>query len=219
VSDLAPVLRALEARAWGEAAVAASKQRLIDATSAFAWSPARCMEVAQEVLPDAVHVLDTGNFTVVGEHCLRVREPDDILGTPNGRFMGMGIGYALGAARATPQRPVLLWIGDGGVRGFLAELAIARDLELALCVCVMSDGYYGSIRGRAVASGLDLSAVTLPSRQLGGVARALGLQSADVDSVDGFRAALESFASARSPSVVDCRFDADEYQRLASALR
>jgi acetolactate synthase-1/2/3 large subunit len=219
VSDLAPVLRALEARAWGEAAVAASKRRLIDATSAFTWSPARCMEVAQEVLPDAVHVLDTGNFTVVGEHCLQVRGPEDVLGTPNGRFMGMGIGYALGAAQATPKRPVLLWIGDGGVRGFLAELAIARDLGLALCVCVMSDGYYGSIRGRAVASGLDLSAVTLPSRQLGGVARALGLQSADVDSVDGFRAVLESFASARSPIVVDCRFDADEYQRLASTLR
>ena len=169
--------------------------------------------------PDAVHVLDTGNFTVLGENYLRAREPSDVLGTPNGRFMGMGIGYALGAARATPQRPVLLWIGDGGIRGFLAELAIARDLGLALCVCAMSDGYYGSIRGRAVASGLDLTAVTLPPRRLGGVARALGLQSAEVETVDDFRTALDSFAGERAPVVVDCRFDADDYQRLASALR
>lgn len=219
VSNLAPALRALEARAWGETTLAASRERLNDAASEFAWSPVRCMEVAQEALPDAVHVLDTGHFTVLGEHYLRAREPGDILGTPNGRFMGMGIGYALGAARATPQRPVLLWIGDGGIRGFLAELAIARDLGLALCACVMSDGYYGSIRGRAVASGLDLTAVALPPRQLGGVARALGLQSAEVETVDDFRTALGSFAIARSPVVVECRFDADDYQRLASALR
>jgi acetolactate synthase-1/2/3 large subunit len=219
VSDLAPALGALTARAWGEDSVAASRRRLSDVASAFEWSPARCMEVAQQTLPDAVHVLDTGNFTVLGEHYLRAREPSDVLGTPNGRFMGMGIGYALGAALATPQRPVLLWIGDGGIRGFLAELAIARDLGLALCVCVMSDGYYGSIRGRAAASGLDLTAVTLTPRQLGGVARALGLQSAEVETVDDFRTALSSFASARAPLVVDCRFDAEDYQRLAGALR
>ncbi|HEY5656370.1 MAG TPA: thiamine pyrophosphate-dependent enzyme [Myxococcota bacterium] len=218
-SALEPALRALEARAWGEAEVGAARQRLRDALDAYAWSPARCMVVAQELLPDAVHVLDTGNFTVLGEHVLQAREPRDVLGTPNGRFMGTGIGYALGAARALPERPVLLWIGDGGIRGFLAELAIARDLGLPLCVCVMSDGYYGSIRGRAMAAGLDPAPVTLPPRPLAGVARVLGLQSAEVGSVDEFGAALRGFSSAKAPAVVECRFEADDYERLASTLR
>jgi len=157
-AELSRVLRALRERPWGEDLVAAARRRMIAAVGRSDWSPQRCMSMAQEQLPGAVHVLDTGNFTVLGEHLLVAEDFREVLGTPNGRFLGAGIGCALGAAAALPERPVVLWIGDGGIRAFLSELAIAADLHMKLCVCVMSDGFYGSIRGRAEASRLDLAA-------------------------------------------------------------
>ena len=192
---------------------------MITAVARSDWSPQRCMSMAQEELPGAVHVLDTGNFTVLGEHLLVAEDFREVLGTPNGRFLGAGIGCALGAAAALPERPVVLWIGDGGIRAFLSELAIAVDLRMKLCVCVMSDGFYGSIRGRAEASRLDLAPVTLPARDIPGVARSLGLESVAVGSIDGFRAALIGFASDPAPVVVDCRFDPGSYMQIADPLR
>jgi thiamine pyrophosphate-dependent acetolactate synthase large subunit-like protein len=218
-AELARVIEALRDRAWGGEHVIRARQRMIDGFGRLEWSPHRCMSVVQEALPGAVHVLDTGNFTVLGEHLLVAEDFRDVLGTPNGRFLGMGVGYALGAAAATPDRPVVLWIGDGGVRAFLSELAIAVDQRMKLCACVMSDGFYGSIRSRAETSRLDLTPVTLPARDLAGVATSLGLEFAAVESVAGFRTALASFASDPAPAVVDCRFDAESYMQIASTLR
>ncbi|WP_433450553.1 thiamine pyrophosphate-binding protein [Streptomyces sp. CA-142005] len=61
---------------------------------------------------------------------------------------GLGYGFpaALGAAAADPSRPVLAVSGDGGALYSIAELATARQYDLAVTWLIVDDGGYGILR-------------------------------------------------------------------------
>ena len=217
--QFAELLHLLEQKSWGEKEILTALKDMESALCSREWSPALIYRMVSEILPDAVHVLDTGNFTVVGEHILRVSSERQILGSPNGRYMGMGIGYALGAAIASVDRPVVLWIGDGGIRVFLSELSLAVDHNLKLLVIVMSDGYFGSIRGRAIANGWSTIPLRMQGRDLRCIAEAMGLDTLVTNDVDELVEALKTWQTTSRPALIRCDFDADQYTRTAELLR
>jgi thiamine pyrophosphate-dependent acetolactate synthase large subunit-like protein len=155
----------------------------------------------------------------MGEHMLRVRTELDILGTPNGRYMGLGIGYALGTAVASGNRPVVLWIGDGGIRSFLSELSLAVEHKLRLLVMVMADGFYGSVRGRARANGWSTEPLRMDGRDLARISRGMGLETLATCDDETLAGGLHAWRASAQPMTILCDFDADEYVRVAELLR
>lgn len=216
---IAAVLAAVPASGWDPAEVERAHREMGMALGEAGWSSARAFETMMGAVPGARHVLDTGNFTVVGEHCLKAATEHDWLGTSNGRFLGMGVGYALGAAAADRTRPTVLWIGDGGIRAFLGELGLAGRLRLPLLTLVMADGRFGSIYGRAAAKGLATAPLVMDRLDVGRVATGLGL----AESVAGSAAELERLAQAwrrnPEPALIRCDFEPDRYARDADLLR
>lgn len=217
--EVRSLLSLLQESNWGESDVAGAHEAMRSAIVGWGWSPAQTFRAVQENLPDAIHVVDTGNFTILAEHLLRVRSEGDLLGTPNGRFMGAGVGYALGACLNLERRPVVLWIGDGGLRAFFGELALAIENNWRLIVAVMKDGYYGSIRGRAVEKGLSTTALTLSERSFAETSHAMGMRASRVDSIGAFEDYLASWRADDGPSLVECSFDSDAYNTTAGLLR
>jgi acetolactate synthase-1/2/3 large subunit len=217
--DFTELLHILERKSWGESEILGAFSTMEKALRPWEWSPARVYQLVTQALPEAIHVLDTGNFTVVGEHMLRVKTERDILGTPNGRYMGLGIGYALGAAIASGNRPVVLWIGDGGIRAFLSELSLAVEHELKLLVIVMADGFFGSVRGRAKANGWSTEPLRMQGRDLARIAGGMGIDTL-ASNRDGLLAdGLNAWRTSGQPMLIRCDFDADEYARAAELLR
>ncbi len=209
-AEIAELLAALESRVWGETEIAKAFTALDQQLSRYAWSPVMAYRQLQTLLPAATHVLDTGNFTVVGEHCLRVADERQILGTPNGRYLGMGVGYALGASAVAQANPVVLWIGDGGLRAFFSELSLAVENRLKLLVLVMKDGYYGSVRGRALSQGWTCDPLLMKDRHFAGVAARMGLFTAQTTSVTALAEAVQLWRDGEGPGLIECAFNADE---------
>ena len=162
---IAEVLAELAEHEWGADLVAKAHAEMHRALDRWPWA-ARLFQLAQTALPEATHMLDTGNFTVVGEPCLRVRPERQILGTPNGRYLGLGVGYALGAAAVAGRQPVVLWIGEGGLRAFFSELNLAAEQRWPLLVLVMRDGWFGSVRGRAESQGWTRAPLVMAEAEL-----------------------------------------------------
>lgn len=213
------VIGALGGKRWGSDQIAEAFDAVDRAAQTVSWSPAHALRLASAALPGATHVFDTGLFTVVGEHVLRVRSEREIIGTPNGRYMGFGVGYALGAAIADDSRPVVLSIGDGGIRAFFSELSLAVENELTLLVLVMSDGYFGSIRGRAVTGGLSDAPLRMDQRDVRRIADGMSLDTRVAADESALAEAIEAWKARRGPMMVRCDFKADEYTRLANLLR
>ena len=88
---------------------------------------------------------------------------------PNGfQAVGLGLGNAIGAAIARPDRPTVAAIGDGGAFMALAELETAARLQLKLLVLIYDDAAYGAEVHHFEPMGHDVSPGAVPRRRPGG---------------------------------------------------
>jgi thiamine pyrophosphate-dependent acetolactate synthase large subunit-like protein len=98
--------------------------------------------------------------------------------------VGLGLGNAIGAAVARPDRPTVAAIGDGGAFMALAEIETAARLGLKLLVLIYDDRAYGAEVHHFRALGHDVSRAQFPDADLAAIARAAGAQAATVRRIE-----------------------------------
>lgn len=189
----------------------------IDRRLAEGWLPSHVFGSMARHAPDAVTVLDTGLFCIVGEAAWRARSADSFCGSSNGRFMGTGIPTGVGIALAE-QRPVIAAVGDGGARPYFGSLGIAADRNLPLLTVVMNDGGFGTIASGKPVARIGHPAIAVPERW---VARAesLGLEAHVALTPGHADDAIREWAGDPRPLVLEARFDPKAYVAMVEGLR
>ena len=125
---------------------------------------------------------------------------------PNGfQAVGLGLGNAIGAAIAEPDRPTIAAIGDGGAFMALAELETAARLKLTLLVVIYDDTAYGAEVHHFGPMGHDVSLVRFPDADLAAIARAAGTKAATVRRTDDLAVVEEWLPSPHGPLVLDVK--------------
>jgi thiamine pyrophosphate-dependent acetolactate synthase large subunit-like protein len=117
--------------------------------------------------------------------------------------VGNGLCYAIGAALARPDQPVLLTEGDGGLMMHLQELETVRRYGLRLLVCVLNDGAFGSELHRLRAEGLRPGGAVYGRNDIAAMARGFGLLGATVTDVDQLPGLVAEFSRADTTMVLD----------------
>lgn len=142
--------------------------------------------------------------------------PSIYLGVPDHRgylfslefaAIGLGLGTAVGAAVARPDRLSVLVVGDGALMMSLPDLETAVRHRVPLLVVVMNDGAYGSELAILSASGLPPDVGLFDNPSFAAVAEGLGAVGLTVRSIEeagGIGAGLEGL---EGPLVVDCHID------------
>ena len=103
--------------------------------------------VAQQVFGDeAIIVADGGNTTVWASAFHEVRRPRSHLATYKFGMLGAGVGQALGAKVASPERPVYCIIGDGAMGFHCQEIETAVRNKLAVVFIVLCDKQWGMVK-------------------------------------------------------------------------
>ncbi|MFN2375066.1 MAG: thiamine pyrophosphate-binding protein, partial [Candidatus Binatia bacterium] len=90
--------------------------------------PSACRRVFGD---DATFVFDGGNTAVWGHFFTEMRSPNTMLQTAHFGHLGAGVGQALGAAIARPDRQVCCIIGDGAMGFQMQEIETAVRCGLA----------------------------------------------------------------------------------------
>ena len=171
--------------------------------------PAALTRRLDELLPDDRAVaVDSGHFLGWPAMLLGVREPRAWI-FPNGfQAVGLGLGCAIGAALARPDRVTVAALGDGGCLMALPELETAARLALRLLVVVYDDAAYGAEVHHFGPRGHAVAGAQFPAADLAALGRAAGAEAVTVrDLVD--LAAVERWlaAGAAGPLVVDAKVD------------
>jgi thiamine pyrophosphate-dependent acetolactate synthase large subunit-like protein len=179
-----------------------------DDASTDQWIDPRTLSIAlEERLPaEKAVAVDSGHF--LGYPAMFLSVPDARAWVfPNGfQSVGLGLGNAIGAAIARPDRLTVAAIGDGGAFMALAEIETAARLGLKLLVLIYDDQAYGAEVHHFAPMGHDVSLVQFPDADLAAIARASGAQAAtirrteDLDVVDAWLAEAES-----RPLVLDAK--------------
>jgi len=102
---------------------------------------------ARAMFPDdTIFVADGGNTAVWCAFFWQVRQPGTTLGTPHFGHLGAGVGQALGAATAFPDRTVCCIIGDGAFGMHPQEVETAVRNNMRIVFLVVSDRQWGMVK-------------------------------------------------------------------------
>jgi acetolactate synthase-1/2/3 large subunit len=140
-------------------------------------------------LPDeALVVTDSGLHQALARRYFEVRAPHGLFLPTDLQSMGFGLPAAIAARLASPARPVVALIGDGGALMSGLELAVAVREQLALTVIVFNDGYLNQIRLQQLGDRGRTHGVTLPEIDFRALAQTVGAHYVAADaSLGGVR--------------------------------
>lgn len=117
--------------------------------------------------------------------------------------IGNGLAFAMGVAAARPDRPVVLFDGDGSVMMHVQELETIRRHGLRILVVVANDGAYGSEVHKLRAEGFPDDGSVFGRCDFGGIARGFGLPGRTFKSLDALPQAVAEFAAGGGGAVWD----------------
>jgi len=95
---------------------------------------------------DPILVTDVGQQQIFAAQHFVVESPRSFLTSGGLGTMGTGLPYAIGAAIADPKRPVVLFVGDGGLQMTIQEFGPLKALGLNVKVVIMDNQQLGMVR-------------------------------------------------------------------------
>jgi thiamine pyrophosphate-dependent acetolactate synthase large subunit-like protein len=157
---------------------------------------------------DRLVAVDSGHLTGYPAMYIEVRDARWWIFANGFQAVGLGLGSAIGAAIAEPNRITLAALGDGGAFMALPELETAVRLKLGnLIVVVYDDAAYGAEVHHFAPLGYDVSKVRFsPEPDLAAIAAAAGARGAVVRDTQDLDV-IDDWLEARSghPLVLDAK--------------
>lgn len=171
--------------------------------------PRTLSKLLDELLPaERIVSIDSGNFMGYPSAYLSVPDEQGFCFTQAFQSIGLGLGTAIGAALARPDRLPVLGTGDGGFHMALSELDTAVRLGLPLVVIVYNDAAYGAEIHHF--GDADLTTVRFPDSDLAAIGRGFGCTGVTVRSAEDLFAVRDWLAGPRSgPLVIDAKIADD----------
>ncbi len=168
--------------------------------------------VYERVKGDAIMVTEVGQHQMWTAQFFKFRKPRTLLSSGGLGTMGYGLGAAIGAQTANPDKTVVNIAGDGCFRMNMNELATAAREKLPIIEIIMNNHVLGMVRQwqelfyekRYSATVLDDGADYVK------LAEALGAKGRRVTNREEFNEAFEEAQRSKEPFVIDCMIDCDD---------
>jgi pyruvate dehydrogenase (quinone) len=175
-------------------------------------NPMRIVSELSKRLPaNAIVTADSGSATNWYARLLRMK--NGVRSSLSGTLatMGCAVPYALGAAFAHPNRPLIALVGDGAMQmNGMAELLTLRHHKIRCVVCVFHNNDLNQVTWELRAMGgapkFEVSQ-ELPDLSYAAYARSIGLQGIEVDDPEQLGVAWETALASEGTVVLDVRCD------------
>lgn len=167
----------------------------------------RTLSIALDGLLPAARTLsiDSGHFMGWPAMYLPVPDAAGFVFNQSYQSIGLGLGAAIGAAVARPDRLSVAALGDGGAMMALGDLETAAHLGVPLLVVVYNDAAYGAEVHHFGPMGVPVDLVRFPSADLAAYGRAAGGHGITVRTPDDLRALEAWLADPVGLCVVDAK--------------
>jgi acetolactate synthase-1/2/3 large subunit len=168
----------------------------------------RTLSIAlDDLLPaERVVAVDSGNFMGYPSAYLSVPDEQGFCFTQAFQSIGLGLGTAIGAALARPDRLPVAALGDGGALMGVSELETAVRLGLPLVVVVYDDLGYGAEVHHFGPGGFELGTVRFPDTDIAAIGRGFGCAGVTVRRPEDLAPVGDWLAGPRdAPIVIDAK--------------
>jgi thiamine pyrophosphate-dependent acetolactate synthase large subunit-like protein len=154
-------------------------------------------------------VVDSGHFMGWPSMYLRVPDAAGFVFAQAFQCVGLGLGNAIGAAVARPDRLTVAALGDGGALLSLPEFETLGRLGLPILVVVYNDAAYGAEVHHFRPMGQAVDLAQFPDTDFAALARAGGCQAITARSVADLEFLRAWLEQRDGPMVIDAKVDPD----------
>ena len=157
-------------------------------------------------------VTDVGQHQIFAAQHFSVETPRSFLTSGGLGTMGFGLPAAIGAAIAAPDRPIVLFVGDGGIQMTIQEFGPLNILDLNVKVIIMDNQQLGMVRQwQELFFGKRYSQSILENNpNFIQIADAYGIKGGRATNEAEFRANLTRMLSDDKPYVLHVMLDSQE---------
>lgn len=173
----------------------------------YEWSHYGFMRRLSQILPlHCIVTFDTGGNSIMMGHCFQSKTGQRIFSSNGNTPMGFSMCGAIGAWFANPKRPVICFIGDGGMSLNIQELQTIAHHKIPLKIFVINNHVLGNTKAYQrvnkkpeIACGPD--GYSAPN--FSAIAKAYGIEAISVGEWDRFSYVVGKALGADYPMVVD----------------
>ena len=169
-------------------------------------------EIYRATKGDAIICTDVGQHQMWTAQYYKFSKPRTLLTSGGLGTMGYGLGAAIGAKLAKPEKTVINIAGDGCFRMNMNELATASRYNIPVIEVILNNHVLGMVRQwQTLFYDEHYSATTLNDKvDFVKVAEALGCRGIRVTSKEDLAPALKEAMECGGPVVLDCQIDSDD---------
>ena len=169
-------------------------------------------KIYEMVHGDAIMVTEVGQHQMWAAQYYKYKQPRTLLSSGGLGTMGYGLGAAIGAQKANPDKQVINIAGDGCFRMNMNELATASRQKLPLIEVIINNHVLGMVRQwQTLFYNQHYSATILDDgADFVKLAEALGCKAKRVMNQKEFEEAFEEALACDVPFVIDCIIDSDD---------
>ena len=169
-------------------------------------------KIYEMVHGDAIMVTEVGQHQMWAAQYYKYKNPRTLLTSGGLGTMGYGLGAAIGAQMANPDKQVINIAGDGCFRMNMNELATASRQKLPMIQVIINNHVLGMVRQwQNLFYEQHYSATVLDDGvDFVKLAEAMGCQAKRVTSREEFEAAFAEALECKIPYVLDCIIDSDD---------
>lgn len=169
-------------------------------------------EIYKATKGDAIICTEVGQHQMWAAQYYKYRNPRTFLSSGGLGTMGYGLGAAMGAKLAVPEKRVINIAGDGCFRMNMNELATAARYQIPIVEIIFNNHVLGMVhQWQELFYERRYSATILNDQaDFVKVAEALGCKGIRVTKKEEFLPALEEAFSCGGPVLLDCQLDCDD---------
>lgn len=181
------------------------------------FGPRQMLLALREALPpDAIVATDVGQHQLFTAQFFPFEQPRTFLTSGGLGTMGFGLGAAIGAQLACPDRAVALVTGDGSFRMNAPELSTLAGQRLPILILLMDNGSLGMVRQwqTLLCEGRHIAVDIGGAPDYTALAAAYGVEAHDVSSPDALSAHARRCVANRMPMLLRCALRKDQFVSL-----
>lgn len=152
---------------------------------------------------NAVIVTDVGQNQLFASRYSRFSRSRSMITSGGLGTMGFGLPAAIGAKIASPDRPVCLFVGDGGIQMTMQELGTMIQENVGVKIVLMNNNWLGNVRQFQELIYSRYSFTRMLNPDYGKIAEAYGIDSAVVEKREDLKSAVERMFADENPFILN----------------